>query len=42
MKPVNELPDPRVSLSTNLPSATIMSANREVEVTGSARKRASW
>ena len=40
LKPINGLPDPRGSLSANLPSAAIASANREVEkVTGSAKKR---
>ena len=31
LKPVNGLPNPRGSLSANLPSAAIASANREVE-----------
>ena len=40
LKPINGLPDPKVSLSATLPSAAIASANREVEkVVGSGRKR---
>ena len=39
LKPIDGLPDPRGSLSANLPSVAIVSANREIKkVTGSVRK----